>query len=118
MAEEASDRTVDINYIKSADFREVACDGVIGGPTPNQKLWVAFYTERLPLPRIVRHKIVPGGQEDEFRIDADSPGTPIDSQSGIVRNVELGLYLSISVAEQLHEWLGQQLPKLKGGGST
>jgi len=50
MAEEASDRTVDINYIKSADFREVACDGVIGGPTPNQKLWVAFYTERLPCP--------------------------------------------------------------------
>jgi hypothetical protein len=49
LADDAEATTVDINYLKSISFREVACDGVLGGPTPHGKLWLAFYTERLPL---------------------------------------------------------------------
>ena len=40
MAEEpTSAGTIVINYLKSSGFREVACDGVMGGPNPRGSLW-------------------------------------------------------------------------------
>lgn len=110
----SSHPTVDINYIKSHDFREVACDGVVGGPTPNGKLWLSFYTERLPLPRVVRYALIPGGQAGEFSVDTSNPGVPLESRGGIVRNVELGLYLSVETAEHLRDWLERHIKEIKG----
>ena len=49
--------TLDINYLKSPHFREVTSDGIVGGPTPMGKIWLAFFTERFALPRIVRHEL-------------------------------------------------------------
>jgi hypothetical protein len=109
MPEEDTQSTVDINYLKSVAYREVACDGAIGSLTPKGKLWLAFYTERLPLPRIVRHELISSTEPQELRIDPDKPGVTIDGRAGVVRNVEFGLYLSVSTARKLHEWLGSQL---------
>lgn len=113
-AAEPAQPTVDINYIKSRDFREIGCDGVIGGPTPTSKLWLAFFTERLPLPRIVRYNLVQSGQEGEFSVDPAQPGAPVEAREGVVRNVEFGVYLSIESAEQLRDWLGRNIDALKG----
>lgn len=105
--------TLDFNYLKSRDFREASCDGVVGGPTPAGKLWMAFFTERLPLPKRVRHSIQSTGAANEFTLVPDAEPTLIDSLSGVVRNVEFGLYLDLSTAEQLHEWLGRKIETLK-----
>jgi hypothetical protein len=118
MDEEALPTTVDINYIKSSDFREIACDGAIGGPTPRGKLWLAFYTERLPLPRIVRHELKQASESGELTIDPNKPGAVIEGRVGVVRNVEFGLYLSIPTARELYDWLGSQIQeagKAEGG---
>ena len=109
MADQDPGKTIHINYIKSNDYREVACDGALGSSTPAGKLWVAFYTERLPLPRIVRHELQQSAESSELRIDPNSPGVTIDGRVGIVRNVEFGLYMSPEAARKLHEWLGEQL---------
>jgi hypothetical protein len=114
----APSTTIAINYIKSNEFRESACDGALGGPTPNGKLWVAFYTERFPLPRITRQKLRPADEPGAFMIDEKSPAEPVESREGIVRNVEFGLYMSLESAEQLHTWLGKQLQELKKQGSS
>ena len=116
MAEEkaARDQTVTINYLKSNSFREVACDGVLGGPTPHGSIWMAFYTERFPLPRIVRHKMVPTQEENTFTLD--DPGEVIEGRQGIIRNVEFGVYMTTQTAEQLYEWLGRNLELIKAGG--
>lgn len=113
-AAQPASQTVDINYIKSRDFREVACDGVLGGPTPNSKLWLAFFTERLPLPRIVRYNITKSDGEDVYVIDPNNPGAPIETREGIIRNVEFGLYLSLETAEALQGWLTKNIEALKG----
>lgn len=104
--------TVDIHYIKSNDFREIACDGALGGPTPRGKIWLAFYTERLPLPKIVRHGLV-ANERGDLSVATDQPGTVVDGRAGIIRNVEFGLYLSEETANELHKWLEKQLTTLK-----
>lgn len=114
MTEETPAPTIDVNYIKSAQYREVSCDGAVGGPTPGNKLWVGFYTERLPIPRVVQHTLKSSGSSGEFQIDTDVPPVPLDSRSGIIRNMEFGLYLTQDTAAELHAWLGRHLAGLRG----
>jgi len=116
--EPTSAGTIDINYLKSNEFREIACDGVMGGPTPRGSLWLAFFTERFPLPRIMRHHLQPAASPGEVFIDKDVPGQPVEGRHGLVRNIEFGVYMNIETATQLHEWLGQQIDAMKGGGKT
>ena len=59
---------IDIHYMKTSDFREIACDGALGGPTPHGKLWLAFYSERYPLPRVMRQKLAPSTERTEEAI--------------------------------------------------
>lgn len=109
--------TVDINYIKSNGFREIACDGVLGGPTPRGKIWLAFFTERLPLPRVVRHELTTTDVGVQM-VDPDKPPTIIDSRAGVVRNVEFGLYLRVETARELYEWLGHHIDAVESGEGT
>lgn len=113
-----ADRTLTINYIKSNAFREVACDGALGGPTPNGKLWLAFYTERFPLPRVVRHALSPTDQPDTFMIDGDAPGESLEGREGMIRNVEFGVYMNLQTAEHLHSWLSKHIELLKSRGNV
>lgn len=115
MAAEETPRSphIDINYIKSHDYRETACDGALGGLTPKGKLWVAFYTERFPLPRVVRHTLRPAEQEGTFVLDATDTGVPLESREGLVRNVECGVYLNLESAQNLYDWLGVRIQEMK-----
>jgi hypothetical protein len=107
-----AENKIKINYVKTCDFREVACDGVLGGPTPQGKIWLSFYTERFPIPKVVEHSLVRGEGEGEFSIG----GNPvvIESREGVIRNMEFGVYMSLAAAEQLRDWLIQQLPRKIG----
>ncbi|MBY5488678.1 hypothetical protein ELH49_20715 [Rhizobium ruizarguesonis] len=113
MTEEKSSPTVDINYIKAAGYREISCDGILGGPTPSEKMWLAFYSERLPIPKLMRHSLQPGGGPDEWALDPKSPPVVLESRTGVVRNVEVGLYMSIDTAEQLRDWLTENIIRMK-----
>ncbi|MDV4183394.1 hypothetical protein R1521_33430 [Rhizobium brockwellii] len=113
MTEETPSPTVDINYIKAAGYREISCDGMLGGPTPSEKMWLGFYSERLPIPKLMRHSLQPGTGPDEWALDQDALPVVLESRSGIVRNVEVGLYMSIDTAEQLRDWLTVNINRMK-----
>jgi len=113
MTDENVSSTVDINYIKSQLYREVPCDGMMGGPTPSEKIWLGFYSERLPIPRVMRHGLVEGGAEGQWSLDPSSEPVMIEGKSGVIRNLEVGLYMSIDTAEQLRNWLVENLDKFK-----
>jgi hypothetical protein len=106
-------QSIDMHYLKSLEYREIACDGALGGPTPRGKLWIAFYNERGPLPRVVRHGMVSTGQTNEYRVTDE--GQLIEGRSGIVRNVEVGLFMSLQTAEELYAWLAKNIEKMKEG---
>lgn len=102
-----------INYLKANDYREIACDGALGGPTPDGSLiWIALYSERNAFPRIVEVPVVRDGQSQEFTLDESHPKV-IEGRDGLIRNLEVGAYLSIQAAERLHAWLGTNLANLK-----
>ena len=111
MEEEKPPKAIDVNYQKSLLFREISSDGVVGGPTPSGQVWLAFYTERFPLPRIIRQNIIPADEPGEFRL-SDEHGVPVELKSGIIRNVEIGVYLSVEAATQLRDWLSRNIDKI------
>jgi hypothetical protein len=107
-----NEKNIKINYLKTGDFREIACDGVLGGPTPQGKVWLAFYTERFPMPQVVEHLLVEGLREGELSVGGEP--VVIQSREGIIRNVEFGVYMSVTAAEQLRDWLIDQLKNNPG----
>ena len=105
-----------INYIKSQNFREVGCDGVVGGTTPRGKLWCAFFTERFALPKVVKYPLHARGPEGEYLIDEEEKRI-VEAKEGIVRNIEFGVYLSIDQAENLKIWLTEEIEKARQGNT-
>lgn len=108
-----STNKVQFHYIKSPSYREVACHGVFGGPTPQGLLWVSLFSERGPIPRIVEYSIEgKPGDVIEFS-EATAAPTHIESRAGVIRHVEISTYLDHETAKKLHHWLGQQIATLE-----
>jgi hypothetical protein len=104
------------HYIKGPTYREIAAHGVIGGVTPQGKVWMALYTERGPLPRMVEYHVPPAGEgvtSIQFDELAKVPDF-IDSRQGVIRHVEVSTYMDIDFAERFHQWLGTQIEQIKG----
>ncbi len=95
---------IDFHFEKSNLFRVVHVDGAFGGPTPQGKILVSVYSERLPLPKVITQELKPDG----------SLGEEVDrlSRGGIFREVEVALTMDKNVAEAIRDWLGDQIRKL------
>ena len=90
---------IEIFYEKNPLYRTVYSDGLIGGRTPTNSIYMAFYATRNPLPKSMRHEI-----------NVDSSLNPIgvpseDSKSGIMREIEIGVYMSEANAKDVYEFL-------------
>lgn len=106
--------TLQFHYIKGPLYREVACHGLVGGVTPNQRIWLAMYTERGSIPRTVEFEVEAdeGAEKVQFEEGQAKPSR-IDTRMGIVRHIEFGTYLDIETAERIHKWLGDRLEEVK-----
>lgn len=116
MADESkTPQTLQFHYIKSPDYREIACHGIIGSPTPNGKIWVAFFAQRNPIPRVVEYSMpsVTDGQSVQFNETTAGAPVSVESRRGIVRHVEFTAYLDLEVAENLQKWLGDAIAKIR-----
>jgi hypothetical protein len=107
--------TLQFHYIKSPDYREIACHGAIGSSTPNGKIWLAFYAERTPIPRVVEYSIpsVTEGQTVQFNEATAGRPVSVESRVGIVRHVEFTAYLDLEAAERLQKWLGDNIAQIR-----
>ena len=114
MADEAKRRgngheeeRVVFEYIKSAHFRVIRADGAIGGVTPNGHIHFALYSERAAIPRKLVHKIEEGG-----KLGAPIPEETV-AREGIVREMDVDVYVTIEVAESLCNWLEEKIKIVK-----
>jgi hypothetical protein len=91
------------HYLKSNHFRVVHADGVWGGPTSDQRLHMAIWSERPVIPKVMVFGVTSSGQlgpELKERRDA---------RDGIVREVEVDVVMSLDTARSLVEWLKKSI---------
>jgi hypothetical protein len=104
--------SVQFHYTKSNHFRVVHGDGVWGGATPKGTIAITFFSERVPIPRVLKHSINPdGGLGEEMKEGRDS-------LEGVVREVEVTVVLDVSVAKSLIPWLYSHIQALEKGQSA
>jgi hypothetical protein len=96
---------VRFHYIKSNAYRVVHADGVIGGPTPSGLVSFSFFSERFPIPTVVDHAVSDlGGGRMVLGSEIAKEG-----KEGVVREVEVGVMMTIDMAKKLHAWLGDNI---------
>lgn len=103
---EAQDK-VRIEYVKSQSFRVVHADGAYGGTSPRLELFIAFYNERFPIPKVLTYTPTPTG----------APGQEViserESKEGIIREVEVGVVLDFAAAKGFADWLNERIAELE-----
>lgn len=91
-------RTVDIHYEKNPMYRTIFTDGAIGGVTPVGQINLSFYATRQAIPKSITHELAKDGVVmNEIKISDDS-------KSGIIREIEVGVYMNMKSAKDLYEF--------------
>jgi hypothetical protein len=96
-----------IEYHKSQSFRVIHADGVYGGTSPRLQLFIAFYSERFPIPKVLTYETSASGAPEQ-EIIAER-----ESKEGIFREVEIGVVLDINAAKGFAAWLNEQVTALE-----
>lgn len=99
LSESEKSAYLNIHYEKNPLYRTIFTDGAIGGTTPTNGICLSFYATRYAIPKSVKHSIEPGGTISK------SGEVSNDSKSGIIREIELGVYMSKESALELFEFL-------------
>ena len=103
------------HYIKGPGYRETACHGAIGSVTLQNKIWMALYSERRPIPRMVEYDVsAPEGADVVEFNEAKAVPSYTEGRSGVIRHVEFSSYLDLDVAIRLHAWLGERIAEVQG----
>jgi hypothetical protein len=103
------------HYIKGPGYREVPCDGAIGGIAPRKSIVMSFFAERGPIPRLVEYEVVQEAGTDvvNFNEGAATP-THVETRRGVIRHIEFTTYLDLDVAKRIHSWLGKRIAEASG----
>lgn len=106
MAYRLSDKpdAVDFHFIKSSSFRVIHADGVWGGSTPSRNIAICFYSERLPIPKLVQYGVKEGG--------ALAGELDRDTLSWFVREIEVEVVMTPDAAVGIRDWLDKYIKEL------
>lgn len=110
MAEEQPRKHVlRFHYLKSSGFRSIHVDGAIASPLPaKQGVHLAMYSERGAIPQQVDHEV-----DENGRLGPEVSGSRV-SREGIVRELEVDLFMDVDTVAGLHALLGTVLKEMKG----
>ena len=96
-------KALDVNFIKSSQFRVIHASGVWYGGDAQKNLHLTFFNERSAIPR----KIVLNLNEKGEIVGEDA--SQRDSKEGIIREMEVDVILSFQAAMELYNSLGENL---------
>lgn len=101
------DGELEFHFEKASFFRVIHVDGAFGGVSPgNRLIHMSVYSERQPIPKKIVQKInhgVLGEEIPEKRI----------ARSGIFRELEADLVMSLETATAIRVWLDQKINELQ-----
>lgn len=99
MVEHEKEPYVQIHYEKNPLYRTVFADGAVGGETPSGAFNLTFYATRKVIPKSTRHAISVDGKVNPIGIPSG------DSKKGIMREVEVGVYMNMKTAKEIFDFL-------------
>jgi hypothetical protein len=91
----------------SPNYKEIHVDGGYGGLTPKGFINVSFYAERRPIPTSTEHEVTEHGNLG--KILSNSP----DSKEGILREYEFGIYMDLTTAKNLAQFINGKVVELE-----
>jgi hypothetical protein len=102
------DKPTDSNSVRvhnklSANFRQIHVDGAFGGLTPKGFFNLNFFAERFTIPKSTDHEITESGHLGSTISNSE------ESKSGILREYEFGVYMSIEMAKSLILLMSQKI---------
>lgn len=99
--EEKKAEKLAIRYKTSPNYQTYTADGSFGALTPEGRLAMDFYVEKLDTPEFTIHKIEDGKVSNE----------PMEKRGfeGLTREKQFGLILNINRVHELRDWLNQKL---------
>src|SRR5690554_3476350 len=100
-------QTITIHNSKSAQYREIHCDGASIGITPTGFFYLNFFAQRNAIPKGTIFELTESGQLGNL-ISLTS-----DSKTGIVREHEIGIYMDLQTCENLKVLLEQKITEFK-----
>jgi hypothetical protein len=102
------------HYLKSPDYREVTCHGVIGGVTPNGKqVCASVFSERAPIPRMVQYEVDAKDGVIQFE-EAKAVPSSTEARQGVIRHVEYTMYFDLDMARNFRKWLDERIKTMEG----
>jgi len=104
---ESSVGKIRIEYIKSNFFRILRADGAIGGTSPRLELFITFYSERFPIPKVLVYQATPEGAPGE-EVSAER-----EVKSGVIREAEVGITMDLPTAKSFASWLNEKIVELE-----
>jgi hypothetical protein len=97
--EEKKPAKIQIFYVKNPLYRTIYADGLIGGPTPVNMINLTFYATRTTIPKSTLHEVEDNGHVNPIGIASQ------DSKIGILREMEMGVYINRETAKDIYEYL-------------
>src|SRR5689334_12561172 len=97
---------LEFDFEKSNFFRVIHVDGFFGVVAPTQFLHIAVYNERQPIPKRVFHNVKDGVLQPETMAKRDG-------RTGLFREVEADLVLSLEGAMALRAWLDEKITEMQ-----
>jgi hypothetical protein len=106
MAEEDKNQKLRFVYKDSPAYRTVHVQGAYGGLTPTGQIFAGVYSERTDYP-----------ESSVLEIDPTGHVVGKEQYSGVsttyVREVEVGLLMSLDTAKSFHSWLAERIKILE-----
>ncbi len=108
-AGEQTARTVEIDYTRNSLYRIVYAAGAWGGVTPQGLILMSVYSEYGQVPGSMTYEFPAAGGE---LVERNRVG-----KQGFVRELEVGVLLSVDTARAIREWLAAKIEQLEQLGT-
>ena len=99
MSDPKTKETLTFHLLKTPTFQTLHADGVFTGLGPGGNVFLAFYTERMPIPTSLVHAFKEDGSLGE-RIG-------MTGKRGIVREIHTGITLSLETLDDLEKHIAE-----------
>jgi hypothetical protein len=100
MAEDQKTKILQIRYRNNPAYRSVHAGGAYGGVVPSGEIFLGIFSERTHFPESATVEL------DE---QTSQGRETIQIEKGIVREVEVGLIMNLSVAKAIRQWLDEKI---------